>query len=331
MDEWQYPGAKWWRFDFHIHTPASNDFRQGEDSVTPEFWLKAFMENKIDCVAITDHNSGGWIDRLKQRLKELEESRPEWYRPLYLFPGVEISVNGNVHILAIFGCEKNKRDIDEILGAVGYRGANGDSNAVTTRSITEVVDEITDRGGIPIPAHVDTKSGLFRQLQGTTLEQVLENENIYAAELNDSTYRKPQLYVDKKVKWTEIKGSDTHSFSDNMFGTFTWIKMDTPSIDGLELALRDGTASVNRDMADNPNRYAESRIEELEIREAKYIGRSNPLNFRFSPCQRNDTTSQYNHWRTWQWQVHITRVHALSLASGRRHSGSIKRGESSIL
>ena len=93
----------------------------------------------------------------------------------------------------------------------------------------------------------------------------------------------PKLYVDKKVQWTEIRGSDTHSFSDNRFGTFTWIKMDTPSIDGLELALRDGAASVNRNMTDNPNRYAECLIEALEIDKAKYIGRSKPLNFRFSP------------------------------------------------
>ena len=279
MNERQFAGARWWKFDFHTHTPASTDFK---NQVTPEFWLKAFMKEKIDCVAITDHNSGGWIDSLKQTLKEIEENNPIWYRPLYLFPGVEISANGGVHILAIFGRDKDESHIDQLLGAVGYSGTKGESDAVTDKSITEVVDEIEKRDGIPIPAHVDKKKGLF-QLSGQTLEQVLENRNIYAMELRDSNHPKPQLYTDKKVQWVAVNGSDTHSFSDDRFGEFTWIKMDEPSIDGLELALIDGGASVKRDMDKDPNQHAECLIEALEISEAKYIGHSKPLNCQFSP------------------------------------------------
>ena len=278
MNERQFPGARWWKFDFHTHTPAS-DF---QDTVTPEFWLKAFMDKGIDCVAITDHNSGGWIDKLKQKLLELKENRPNWYRPLYLFPGVEISVQGDVHILAIFGRDKDESHIDQLLGAVGYSSTKRESDTVTDRSITEVVDEIAKWGGIPIPAHADKKKGVF-QLQGSTLERVLEHKKIYAMELCDSNYQKPQLYTDKKVQWAEVNGSDVHSFSENRFGTFTWIKMDEPSIDGLELALRDGTASVNRDMSTIPNLPPDYFIEALEICEAKYIGRSKPLNCQFNP------------------------------------------------
>ena len=251
--------------------------------MTHESWLKAFMEKRIDCVAITDHNSGEWIDDLKQTLKEIEENNPIWYRPLYLFPGVEISANGGVHILAIFGRDKDESHIDQLLGAVGYSGTKGESDAVTDKSITEVVNEIEKRDGIPIPAHADKKKGVFFQLQGLTLEQVLENRNIYAMELRDNNYQKPQLYTDKKVQWTEVNGSDTHSFSDDRFGEFTWIKMDEPSIDGLELALIDGGASVKRDMDKDPNQHAECLIETLEISKAKYIGHSEPLNCQFSP------------------------------------------------
>ena len=166
MNELQFPGARWWKFDFHTHTPKSMDFN--DKTVTPESWLKAFMEKEIDCVAITDHNSGEWIDQLKQTLKELQENKPQWFRPIYLFPGVEISANGNVHILAIFGCNKNKSDIDNLLDAVKYNGTKGDSDAVTTKSVTEVVNEIAERGGIPIPAHADDTRGLF-ELKGLTL------------------------------------------------------------------------------------------------------------------------------------------------------------------
>ena len=281
MDERQFPGARWWKFDFHTHTPASIDF-SNRDGVTHKSWLKAFMEEGIDCVAITDHNSGGWINDLKLTLAELEKNKPDWYQPLYLFPGVEISANGGVHILAIFGSDKDESYIDQLLNAVGYSGTKGGSDTVTSKSITDVVDAITEQGGIPIPAHVDKAKGLF-QLQGPTRDQVLENTNIYAMELHDSNYQKPQWYEDKKVGWTEVTGSDTHSFSDSTFGTFTWIKMEEPSIDGLKLALIDGVASVNRDMQDTPNQPPEYFIEALEICEAKYIGRSKPLKCQFNP------------------------------------------------
>ena len=285
MTERQFPGAKWWKIDFHTHTPESDDFMQGVDKqskaeVTPEFWLRKFMEKGIDCVAITDHNSGAWVDRLKDKLRELEQE--DWYRPLYLFPGVEISAQGGVHILAIFGDDKSTGDIDSLLGAVGYSGTRGASDAVTNKSIDEVVNTIAHQGGIAIPAHADKDKGLFH-LQGNTLKQVLDNKHIYSMELCDSDYEKPQSYVNKKLQWTEVRGSDLHNFRDKKFGTFTWIKMDEPSIEGLKLALVDGTASVNRNMDDDPNRHAEYVIEEISVENAKYMGHSKSLSCQFSP------------------------------------------------
>ena len=280
MNDREFAGAKWWKFDFHTHTPTSDDFTQS--GVTPKSWLKAFMDEGIDCVAITDHNSDDWIDDLKGELEKIENDPPPWYQPLYLFPGVEITAYGDVHILAIFGREKHGSDIDQLLGAVGYSGTKGKSDAVTKMGVTDVVNSILERGGIPIPAHANGDKGLFR-LQATTLKTVLEKSNIYAMEIRDTNSPRPQLYTDAKLRWTEVNGSDTHNFSDTAFGTFTWIKMDEPSIDGLELALIDGDASVNRDMAANPNQLPAYFVEKLTIRDAKYIGRSKPLSCRFSP------------------------------------------------
>ena len=280
MNERQFPGARWWKFDFHTHTPASADFR---DQVTLKSWLKAFMEEEIDCVAITDHNSGGGIDSLKQKLVELKENEPDWYRPLYLFPGVEISVQGDVHILAIFGCDKNKDDIDGLLGVVGYSGTKGESDAVTDKSITEVVDEIAKWGGIPIPAHVDKKKGLFFNCQDKHWNRCWKMKTFTLWSCVTVITRNLNCTWTKRCNGTEVNGSDTHSFSDDRFGEFTWIKMDKPSIEGLELALIDGGASVKRNMDKDPNQHAECLIEALEISEAKYIGHSEPLNCQFSP------------------------------------------------
>ncbi|MDE0012088.1 MAG: AAA family ATPase [Candidatus Poribacteria bacterium] len=241
------------------------------------------MEKEIDCVAITDHNSGGWIDDLKKVLKSIENKAPDWYKPLYLFPGVEISASDGVHILAIFGEDTDESYIDQLLGAVDYSDTKGKSSGLTSKSTTEVIDEITKRGGIPIPAHVDQRKGLFVQLTGSALDRVLDNKHLYAAELFDNKSKKPQLYINKKLEWIEVTGSDTHDFNADNFGRFTWIKMAKPSIDGLKLALIDGVASVNRDIHPNPNRRVKYFVEQLEVCEAKHIGRSKPLNCRFSP------------------------------------------------
>ena len=282
MNELQFAGARWRKFDFHTHTPASVDFN--DKKLGAEDWLREFMEKQIDCVAITDHNSGDWINILQEELKKIQANQPHWSRPLYLFPGVEISANGGVHILAIFGCDQNRNTIGNLLDAVKYNGTEGDSDGITTKSVTEVVDEIAERGGIPIPAHVDKKAnGLFK-LKGLTLQQIVENENIYAMELCNSNYQKPQSYTSKKNPWTEIIGSDVHDFSQKTFGTFTWVKMDEePSIEGLKLALQDGDVSVNRNMSDNPNKFPPYFIEKLEISDAKYIGREETLDCNFSP------------------------------------------------
>lgn len=289
MSSWPFSGARWWKFDFHTHTPASRDFLEGceqqvKDEVTPKLWLQKFMEREIDCVAITDHNSGVWIDRLKSALGELEQENPDWYRPLHLFPGVEISASGGVHILAIFGKDKTTADIHTLLGAVGYHGEKGDSNAETTKSIVEIIDVVHDKyGGIAIPAHVDKEKGLFK-LSGNTLKAVLENKSILAMEVVDSESEKPRQFIDLKVCWSEVRGSDTHNFRGGRFGDYTWVRMNSePSIEGLKLALLDGEGSLNSDMAVNPNHYPDLVIEELCFENARYLGRAEPLVCRFSP------------------------------------------------
>lgn len=133
---WNWSGAKWWKFDFHSHTPASDDYGKGAKQaiyrkISPEEWLLNYMRNSIDCVAITDHNSGAWIDPLKHALQYLKSRNHPDYRPLYLFPGVEISVNGGIHLLAIFDINKKTEDIDHLLGMINYNGLKGSSNACT--------------------------------------------------------------------------------------------------------------------------------------------------------------------------------------------------------
>ncbi len=293
---WRYPGARWWKFDFHTHTPESKDYGQGPNQtalrqIKPKEWLLAVMRVGVDCVAITDHNSGDWTDRLKEALQELEcESHPD-FRPLYLFPGVEITANGGTHILAILDTSKSSADVATLLGAVEYHGERGACEVTANKSPIGVVEAIVDFGGIPILAHVDEPSGAWK-LKGNTLSPLLEFDGLFAMEVVDPNAKKPAKYRQMKLKWAEVLGSDSHDHTgktgSRVLGSdYTWVKMAEPSLEGLRLALLDGGGFSIRRSDDlspfDPFRLPDHFVEALEIEDAQYMGRGESAKLSFSP------------------------------------------------
>ena len=304
---WHYPGARWWRFDFHTHTPASIDYGKGEKQsslkqLEPKEWLLAFMRTEVDCVAVTDHNTGEWFDRLKNEYDDLERTQHPEFRPLHLFPGVELSVNGGFHLLAIFDTDKSTADVDALIGAVDYDGTKGDSDGVTRKSAVEVVETVLARGGIPVLAHADKPKGLLRPqsvgsrktaLDPNTVSQILDCQGILAMEVIAAAFQKPDLYEQRKLAWAEVLGSDSHhpdgEPTDHYPGShYTWVKMAKPSLEGLRLALLDGGGfSIRRsDVAGDFHPFALPNhcIESIEIDEARYMGRGPlPARLDFNP------------------------------------------------
>ena len=296
MVNWEWNGARWWKFDFHSHTPASEDYGKGPNQKklkgrTPEEWLLDYMQAGIDCVVVTDHNSGGWVDKLKLALKDLteKEDQPTGFRPIHIFPGVEISVNGGVHLLGVLSPDKGTSDIDSLIGATGFSGKKGSSNDVTMKSFAEVAAAIEECGAIAIAAHVDGDSGLFK-LQGTTLKQALDCHALCAIEVLDPSSSKPALYEQMNLRYAEVLGSDSHhptgQANERFPGShYTWVKMGSPDIEGLRLALLDGRLSIHRSDEDvgNPHEHAGSILESIQVCKARYMGRAVPFTIAFNP------------------------------------------------
>ena len=294
--QWPYPGARWWKFDFHTHTPASADYGNGPErdslrKLTHEDWLLNFMRAQVDCVAITDHNSGEWIDPLKEALRELKQSGHPDYRPLTLFPGVEITANGGIHILGLLDTGKVTSDISALLGAVGYAGSRGKSDAAADSAPIKVIEAISKAGGIPILAHVDGPAGAW-QLKGNTLVPLLEHDGLFCMEVVDPNKPKPELYRSRKLAWAEVLGSDSHHPNGTAGQRFpgshyTWVKMAQPSLEGLRLALLDGERfSIRRsdgNQSFDPFVLPNHRIEAIEIRNARFVGRQLPTRLEFNP------------------------------------------------
>ena len=281
-------GGKWWKPDFHVHTPASEDYGKGsenpedEKNITPKEFLLNAMSKKLDCLIISDHNTFKWIPQLGIALKEMEENNEIGYRKIYIFPAVELNVNGNIHVLGIFDIGTDYETLAGILGKVEY----SDSCKATTKSLAEVIEIIVKNGGIAIPAHVDGPSGMFYEelCSASTIKSALEVDGILALEMTGLEVCH-QLYIENKKKLSYVLGSDSHCL-ESLGKNYTWVKMGTPNIEALRLALFDEEDGVRRSkyIEGNPNDINERMyIKYIEIKEAKYAGRRKPLRIEFSP------------------------------------------------
>lgn len=290
-----FPGARWWKFDFHTHTKTSTDFMNGRPQADREAfsnrdWLKACLDAEVDCVVVTDHNGGGSIDGLRAEFQRMQDSGETGGRQLIIFPGVEISSGGGLHILGILDPSQGDQEIGSLVGACGYRGAPGASEECSTKTPIEIVTEIDARRGVAIMAHVDGPKGLFGLASPQDGEPLIRHNPMMAVEQLAFDALPPEWISQKKPKFTRVGGSDAHfkNSHDVPGRQFTWIKMGTPSIDGLRMALLDGDGvsvwhSGDPNAPLNPNKTPDCFLESLEVHGAKLMGYKAPEVIPFNP------------------------------------------------
>jgi ABC-type lipoprotein export system ATPase subunit/histidinol phosphatase-like PHP family hydrolase len=264
MSNQQYPGSRWWKFDFHTHTPASSDYR-GDKEISYTQWLRDYKDLGLQCVVLTDHNSGFWIDLLKSALEQLKQQEQDAWNDFTLFPGMELSCNGGVHLNVILDPQKSTADIEAIRGLVRYQGTPGDSNGVTQLSVEQVIDAIHSAGGIACAAHIDQPKGLLTSVTDHhTLDAILKK--LDAVETIELSADCLQNANPKLGKLASVLGSDSHQPKEIGRG-FTWVKMSKPSFDGLRLALLDPESAIRRSdlHPDAPQQLPEQWIESISL------------------------------------------------------------------
>ncbi|MDP3157928.1 MAG: PHP domain-containing protein, partial [Archangium sp.] len=278
--DWNWPGARWWRFDLHVHSPQSSDWR-GDASATPQQWVEAAVAARLHAVALTDHNSSGWVDRVKAAAAGR----------LAVFPGAEITTDSGAHLLVILPEEADGGRVAGVLGACGVDLAHPqNAQARTTKSFLEVA-EVARKSGIAIAAHVDGPAGLVDRLSGGALRAAIREAHLDAFE-----WKGPHTDVRSRFDGTDpsftrpggalaiVQSSDAHEL-DHIGSRFTWLKMARPSMEGLRLALMDPDLSVQ--VGDggpaDPNAHANCVIEKLSVTCTKHIGNGTPFEVSFSP------------------------------------------------
>ncbi|PPD50520.1 MAG: histidinol phosphatase [Methylobacter sp.] len=247
------------------------------------------MRKELDCVVVTDHNSGAWIDVLKNKYQELSQNKLDWFRELTIFPGVEITVadsSNRVHLLAIFDPSCDSQTVTSVLGGCGINAGFGDDeNTSTNTGFVETVNKIAVARGIAIPAHIDGRKGLLEGITALTPELIKSLQSISAAEFCDlHKFDNADAELKKQVDGlAKLAGSDAHK-PDDIGKHSSWLKMSRPSIEGLRLALLDHEFCV-KNQAENPNCVPDVYLVKLTIQFMRHCGRipGQPLTLQLHP------------------------------------------------
>ena len=278
---WDWSGSRWWRVDFHTHSPASHDFgsQSERDAQDWECWIKAVRDAEIQAVAITDHNTAAGISKLQQAAASVEDA------PV-IFPGVEITASDGVHLLLLMDPDCKQQHIDALLSKaeipVDKRGAE------TARSLLSIEKILGECGGdtLIIGAHVNTDAGLLQEHDGQQRIAVLRHQNLAAVEvlpnkdIDESWLDGSRSEIKRRLP--QVWASDGHDFNE-LGRRFTWVKMTRPNLEGLRLALLDGAPSSLKTELDDPNVHADLAIESITVDKGKFIGRSEPITVEFNP------------------------------------------------
>jgi len=188
----QYKGLRWFKCDLHLHSPASKCFC--DKSVTPIQWVQAVKEAKLDCIALTDHNTGEWIDKIKVECTN---------QGIIFFPGVEITCDSaKVHLLVIFDHNKDSQYVNDFLIKCGIdREKFADDTAHSQKTVLQIIELANKCHGIVIPAHIDEYNGIGYCCSSDSVNDFFDHKktNINAVQIVHKQFLEESCVADEKL------------------------------------------------------------------------------------------------------------------------------------
>ena len=251
-------GLAYRKIDLHIHTPASKCFK--DKSVTPANIVNKALQEKLDAIAITDHNSGTWIDDIKEAAKGR----------LAVFPGVEISSTGGgegiIHIIALFDESCSTKDVENLLGDLQIPPDKyGKEDAFTKLSPSQVIDKIASHNGLAILAHANSTHGVMSDMRGNPRTDIINNPHLNAVEATETDFSNAEKKAKKTrvcdfldgtnpeyVKLAVYQASDNLTTAgdghkvDSIGSRYTYFKLDEISLEGLRQCFCDPDVRIKQ-------------------------------------------------------------------------------------
>lgn len=236
--------AKWYKIDFHTHTPASECFP--DKRVTAEKWLEKAKQSGMNAVVVTDHNSVGFIEEI-EKVKGKYEKDNEFK----VFYGIELCVSADfTHMLIIFDDKMSVTEIeDAVISDLGLKRndwANTEIN-VTEDKLKDLCMALKNRIFV-IPAHFASNKGLGKCNINAIkkYQEFIEFSAIEVRTEEDEKEYKNKLSQKVINSAVAISGSDNPDTKNEAqhsvegFGKmFTWVKMANLNFEGLKQVFID--------------------------------------------------------------------------------------------
>lgn len=248
-------GARWFKADLHVHTPVSSDMAAKWKDATPDELVEFALAKGVQILGVTDHNSAAWCDKVQNAAKDTG---------LTVFPGVEISTQQG-HLLALFDPGTPSGEIEQLLVRLGIDQSEfGNLDVAAPKGIVDASQEIDKAGGVAIAAHVERERGFLKAITvGAERQRALAAPHLWALEIVDPKLRETYQTGRDAVGGRGIAcvqssdcyppGADQHQL-DGIGYRYTMMKMGSPTLSGLKLALLDPQMRVRLAHDDSPSR-----------------------------------------------------------------------------
>ncbi len=232
------------KVDLHVHSPASPDY-DGAKNVSPNEFVAAFASRGFDLIAITDHNTGEFVDKAIEASREIESDTGS---KLTILPGAEIYVSHGIHLLVILP-DGGSSGISDLLSRLGLPSRHhGDTNKMISQPVVEIAREVSERKGLLIGAHCNSSKGIVQELEGQTRKEWLHA--VDALEIRSDAHINKITntinYVNNELGMTKpfVFGSDSHDCA--LENTGMWVKMAEPTLASLRQVTFEPDLRVSR-------------------------------------------------------------------------------------
>lgn len=248
-------GARFFRADLHIHSyGGSHDVTDA--AMTPEAVIDRAVMEALSIVALTDHNEIANVPRAVAAASG---------KPVFVIPGVELSTPQG-HLLVYF---EDYRDLEAFYGKLDFAD-RGKPDSRCQTGILDCLHLIDPAKGFAILAHVDGEKGFEKTVKGNPpyKSDVIAHPVLLAIELrsvqssisysaSDPDQQRAEsgkkriaiLGLGERQSLARVLFSDSHTLvalGKNAQGKskLTRIKMDSPSFNGVRIALQDADARI---------------------------------------------------------------------------------------
>jgi len=194
-------GLRFRKFDLQVHTPASKCFF--DQDVTAEQIVAQAVKKGLAGIAITDHNTGEWVDKVKKAAEG---------QPLVVFPGVEIHVPSGqrgIHALAILDVDRTSTHVAQLCGALKIKEVNGE--LISEHSLGDVIDIVSDaiHNGLVILAHCTGPKGAIAEMSGLQVSSTFDNPNLLAVDVPEADFTDPEKIAKRQRVIDLLDGTNT--------------------------------------------------------------------------------------------------------------------------